>query len=80
MLMDCINNIPDDKLIDMLEKYTPNKGRYYFGVENDTEQSKQNVEIIINELKRRTEFRESIKPKKLKTNTIDIYYELINHM
>jgi hypothetical protein len=78
--MDCINNLPDDKLNEMLEKYTKKYERYYFFVNEETERSKQKVDDITNELKRRAEFRELLNTKKPKPDTTDIYYELVNHM
>ena len=78
--MDCINNMPDDKLNEMLVKYTNKYGRYYLFVNEETERAKQKVDDITNEIKRRAEFRESMKSTKPKVETTDIYYELINHM
>jgi hypothetical protein len=71
-----MNNLPDDKLNEMLAKYTNKYERYCFCVNEETERSRQKVEDITNEIKRRKEFRESLKPIK----TTDIKYELINNM
>ena len=63
-----IETLPDDKLKLLLEKYVEKNTRYKFFVNEETERSEKKLIEINNELKRREEFRNSLKGKKPKYN------------
>ena len=63
-----IETLPDDKLKLLLEKYIEKNTRYKFFVNEETERSEKKLIEINNELKRRKEFRNSIKGKRIKYN------------
>jgi hypothetical protein len=70
------NVLPDEKLMQLLEKYTEKNERYKFFVNEETERSEQNLIEINNELKRREEFRNSMsKTKKPKPNLVETNFE-----
>ena len=61
-----IETLPDDKLKELLEKYVEKNTRYKFFVNEETERSEKKVLEINNEMKRREEFRNTIKEKRVK--------------
>ena len=61
-----LKTMPDDKLKLLLEKYIEKNTRYKFFVNEETDRSEMKLIEINNELKRREEFRNSLKEKKPK--------------
>lgn len=55
-----IRVLPDDKLNDMLEKYTEKNERYKHFVNEETERSEIILNDINNEIKKREEFRKQL--------------------
>ena len=62
------NVLPDEKLNELLMKYVEKNERYKFFVNEETDRTEMKLIEINNELKRREEFRNQIKEKKLKYN------------
>jgi hypothetical protein len=63
-----IETLPDDKLKELLEKYVEKNTRYKFFVNEETNRSEMKLIEINNELKRREEYRNSLKGKRIKYN------------
>lgn len=58
------NVLPDEKLMQLLEKYMEKNTRYKFFVNEETDRTEERLVEINNELKRREEFRSNIRQTK----------------
>jgi hypothetical protein len=58
------NVLPDEKLMQLLEKYMEKNTRYKFFVNEETDRTEERLVEINNELKRREEFRSNMRQTK----------------